>query len=205
MGETKMEKRTLTIDARNFATRAAEDGRLIIEGYFAVFNSPYWLDYENGSYETVDSAAFDETLDGDIRALINHDSTFVLGRTTAGTLRLRTDEVGLWGEIEINPADTDAVNLYERVKRRDVTQCSFGFEILEYDIEVIGDENVHRTIRKVKLYEVSVVTFPAYSDTNVNARSENAALIARVKLDAWKKRTLERLNKGGKTDGVENA
>ena len=200
-----MEKRTLTIDARNFQTRAAEDGRLIIEGYFAVFNSPYWLDYEGGSYETVAPTAFDETLDGDIRALINHDSTFVLGRTTAGTLRLRTDEVGLWGEIEVNPADTDAVNLYERVKRRDVSQCSFGFEILEYEIEFIeGTENIHRILRKVKLYEVSVVTFPAYADTNVDARAENAALIAKVKLDAWKKRTLERL-KGGKTDGVENA
>lgn len=196
-----MEKRTLTIDARQFQTRAAEDGKLVIEGYFAVFNSPYWLDYEGGSYETVAPTAFDDTLGDDIRALINHDSTYVLGRTAAGTLRLKVDEIGLWGEIEINPNDSDAVNLYERVKRRDVSQCSFGFEILEYDIEILEDgERIHRTLSKVKLYEVSVVTFPAYGDTKVDARAENDALIARVKLDAWKKRTLEKL-KGANQDG----
>lgn len=195
-----MEKRTLTIDARQFQTRAAEDGKLVIEGYFAVFNSPYWLDLD-GSYETVAPTAFDETLGDDIRALINHDSTFVLGRTSAGTLRLKTDEVGLWGEIEINPNDTDAVNLYERVKRRDVSQCSFGFEILEYEIELTqGDEIVHRTLTKVKLYEVSVVTFPAYLETSVQARMANAELVASIKLDAWKKRTLEKL-KGATENG----
>lgn len=125
-------KRYAVLQDGNFSTRA-EDGNLYIEGYFAVYNSRYELWDE--AYETIDRGAFDGETDGDVRALTNHDTTLVLGRTTAGTLTLKADERGLWGSITINQADQDALNLYERVKRGDVSQCSFGFDILEQDIE----------------------------------------------------------------------
>ena len=90
-----------------FKTR--EDGdNPKIEGYFAVFNSNY--DIAPGMSESVAPGAFDDTISGDIRALVNHDTTLVLGRTTAHTLDLRQDEHGLWGEITVNPKDSDAMS-----------------------------------------------------------------------------------------------
>lgn len=71
-----------------------------------------------------------------VRALIDHETRLVLGRSKAGTLELREDSHGLWGKIRINPNDTDAMNLYNRVKRGDVDQCSFGFNIVKEDTEI---------------------------------------------------------------------
>ena len=95
------ERMALVRDSR-FSTRA-EDGNLYIEGYFAVFGSEYRM-WEN-AIETIDEGAFDNTLNDDIRALANHDTTLVLGRTAVGTLALRVDKIGLWGSITINQAD----------------------------------------------------------------------------------------------------
>ena len=101
---------------QKFVTREAEDGKdLFIEGYFAVFNSPYEL--WDGASEIVKPGAFTDCLSQDVRGLINHDSTLVLGRTKAGTLTLKEDERGLWGSIKINRDDSDAMNLYSRVQR----------------------------------------------------------------------------------------
>ena len=160
-----------------------------IEGFFAVFDGIY--DIAPGMSESIDSHAFDNTLSGDIRALINHDTTLVLGRTAAHTLDLRTDAHGLWGSILINPNDQDAMNLYERVKRGDVNQCSFGFDITNEDAEVREDGSVHWTIKDVKLYEVSVCTFPAYETTEVSARSAEAVDIRKRRFDAWKAETIK--------------
>ena len=171
--------------ASEFITR--EDGDTPhISGYFAVFNSVY--DIAPGMSESIAPGAFEKTLAGDVRALINHDSTLVLGRTKAHTLELREDARGLWGDIAVNPNDGDAMNLYERVKRGDVDQCSFGFDIVREDTEVREDGSVHWTIREVELYEVSACTFPAYRETNITARAaERDALRAR-ELDAWRER-----------------
>ena len=152
-----------------FNTR--EDGEdLYIEGYFSVFNSNYEL--WQGATESIDSHAFDNALGDDIRALVDHDTHLVLARNKAGTLELKIDSRGLWGKIRINPKDSDAMNLYERVKRGDVDQCSFGFDILDQETEYREDGTVHWTIKSVKLYEVSVCTFPAYEDTSVSARKK---------------------------------
>lgn len=191
-----MEKNRLTRQMRCQATqfRAAEDnGKKYIEGYFAVFNSNYTL--WPGATESVDSGAFNETLDDDIRALIDHETRLVLGRTKAKTLELKVDNKGLWGRIEINEDDQDAMNLYARVERGDVNQCSFGFEILEEDTTYNDDDTVHWTIKKVKLYEVSVVTFPAYEDTSVQARRKDYNQLRARKNQAWKERMKERLKK----------
>lgn len=99
------------------------------------------------------------------------------------------------GRTKINEKDTDATNLYARVDRGDVDQCSFGFEILEEDVEYREDGTVHWTIKKVKLYEVSVVTFPAYEDTSVSARKNDFAQIQARKTQEWKQRAKERLQK----------
>ena len=187
-----MERRTAVARDGKFQTRA-EDGNLYIEGYFAVYNSRYNL--WDGAYETIAPGAFEGETRKDVRALCNHDSTLVLGRTIAGTLTLRTDEVGLWGSIIINQEDQDAMNLYERVKRGDVTQCSFGFDIVDQDVEYQDGEPTVWVIKKVRLYEVSVVTFPAYEDTGVSVRRREFAELARRKTEAWKAKARARLEK----------
>lgn len=169
-----------------------ENDEPIIEGYFSVFDSIYDMGY--GCTESIARGAFTKTLSGDIRALINHDTTLVLGRTSAHTLELREDEHGLWGRIRINPKDSQAMDLYERVKRGDVDQCSFGFEIVDEETEFRDDDTVHFTIREVKLYEVSCCTFPAYSDTSISARAESTREeIQKRKLEAWKSKMMTRL------------
>ncbi len=179
--------------ASEFNTR--EDGEaLSIEGYFAVFNSTYNI--MPGMSESVAPGAFTDTVSGDVRALINHDTGLVLGRTKAGTLTLRQDERGLWGHIDINLDDSDAMNLYARVKRHDVDQCSFGFDILDEETEVHEDGSVHWTIKKVELYEVSVCTFPAYEETSVNARKKDADTIRARQNEVWKLDMKKKL-KGG--------
>ena len=175
-----------------FNTRADESGDMYISGYFSVFNSNYHI--FDGATESIAETAFDGALSDDIRCLIDHDTRLVLGRTKANTLTLKTDSRGLWGEVKINPNDQDAVNLYERVKRGDVDQCSFGFDILEEDFEDRGT-SVHWTIKKVKLYEVSVVTFPAYTDTSVSARKNDLNTIKERALEVDKDRLLNKLKK----------
>ena len=172
-----------------FETREV-DGEMYISGYFAVFNSEYEM--WPGAVESIADTAFDGALADDIRCLIDHETRLVLGRNKAGTLTLKVDARGLWGEVKINPNDQDAVNLYERVKRGDVDQCSFGFDILDEELEDRGD-SVKWTIKKVKLYEVSVVTFPAYEETSVSARKRQLGEIKKRSIEAWKQRTLKRL------------
>lgn len=177
-------------------TRAEGDGGdLTIEGYFAVFGreTELWP----GAYEQVAPEAFDKTLGNDIRALIDHETRLVLGRNKSGTLELRTDTYGLWGRIKINPNDTDAMNLYERVKRGDVDQCSFGFNIVREDTEWRDDGSVKWTIREVDLHEVSVVTFPAYEDTGVAARQKQVEEHRARLLEARRQKLIERVKKIG--------
>lgn len=186
-----MERRTAVSRDGKFQTRA-DDGNLYIEGYFAVYNSRY--DLWDGAYETIEPGAFDGALEDDVRALTNHDTSLVLGRTTAGTLTLRTDGRGLWGSIIINQADQDAMNLYERVKRGDVSQCSFGFDILDQDVLYEDGEPSVWVIKRVKLYEVSVVTFPAYTATSVSARKKEYDEIIKKKCEAWREKMRRRLH-----------
>ncbi len=193
-----MEKRTKESQKRTlqtkYETREEPDGQKIIAGYFVVFDSETEL--WPGAYESIAQEAFDGMLNGDIRALTNHDTTLVLGRNKAGTLKLTKDSRGLWGEITINEKDMDAVNLYERVKRGDVDQCSFGFDILDEEMEWRDDNTVKWTIRKVDLHEVSVCTFPAYEDTGVQARHREIDQHRERQAQKWKRDMTSRL-KGG--------
>lgn len=189
--------RQLRTVATDFTTRE-DGGELLIEGYFAVFDSNYEI--WPGASESIAQGAFAKSLESDdIRALTNHNTDLVLGRNKAGTLTLKEDTHGLWGSIRINPKDSDAVNTRERVLRGDVSQCSIGFDIRDEETEIRDDGTVHWTIRDVKLWEVSVCTFPAYESTNVQARQRDFEEIQRRKAQAWAEKARKRLR------GDENA
>jgi len=191
--------RQLRSTPQQFRTRDDSDD-LVIEGYFAVFDSPYVL--WDGATEIVKPGAFAGCLSGDIRALIDHDTRLVLGRTKAGTLTLREDARGLYGTIKINRDDADAMSLYARVQRGDVDQCSFGFDIEEETFVDLGGGQCRWEINKVNpLYEVSVVTYPAYEETAAKARHADLAEIQRRQAEAWKTKMINRLT-GGDNHGT---
>jgi HK97 family phage prohead protease len=138
-----------------------------IIGYAAVFNkrAEIWP----GFFEKVAPGAFANAIKkDDVRALLNHDPNYVLGRNTAETLFLSEDEKGL--RYEIIPPDTSwAKDLQISIKRKDINQSSFGFNIVDEDIQ--HDKNsVTRTIKDVRLFDVSPVTYPAYPSTEVHVR-----------------------------------
>lgn len=189
-----MEVRTMEhryIPMNDVQTREDGDG-LYIEGYFAVFNSTYEI--WPGATESIAPGAFDDSVSDDVRALYNHNSDIVLGRTSAGTMELKQDSHGLWGRIRLNRSDTDAMNAYARIARGDITGCSFGFDIAAQETDYREDGSVHWTITKVSpLYEVSPCTFPAYQDTVVSARKHDVEEIKRRRCEAWKHEALGRL------------
>lgn len=188
--EKTMKENQIRCLASEFKTR--EDGDTpIIEGYFSVFNTTYDMGY--GMSESIAPGAFTKSMGNDVRALINHDSTLVLGRTKAHTLELREDSHGLWGKITVNPNDGDAMNLYERVKRGDVDQCSFGFNIVSEETDFRDDGTVHWTITEADLHEVSVCTFPAYEETAVSARKRDFEDIKKRQTEAWRNRMTQKL------------
>ncbi|MBD5480216.1 MAG: HK97 family phage prohead protease [Lachnospiraceae bacterium] len=198
MDRETMQYRTVLQELK---TRAEPDAPKVIEGYFAVFGSETEL--WEGAYEEIAPEAFDNALGDDVRALINHDTTLVLGRTKASTLELTADSHGLFARIIINEKDTDAMNLYERVQRGDVNQCSFGFDILREETEWREDGSVKWIIREVKLYEVSVCTFPAYRDTEVQARSAEYEEMKKRKLEIWKQKQKARIKNGTESINAE--
>ena len=159
-------KELRTIDITNLKTRdAINDQPAVISGYAAVFNSKTNI----GDYfeEVISPGAFSRAIvsNSDIRALFNHNWDNVLGRTKNGTLRLSEDDRGLRFEVEL-PNTSIARDLAESMARGDINQCSFGFFATEetWDYSV---EPALRTIHEVELYEISVVSIPAYEDTEV--------------------------------------
>lgn len=167
----KQERRTLHSE---FRVEQREDGKKLIRGHAAVFNSETDLGWFR---ERIAPGAFSESIGkDDVRALFNHDPNLILGRNKAGTLTMREDEHGLY--VEIDPADTQATrDLMTHIERGDVSQMSFGFQTLKDTWET--NENAEdekkdlRTLEKVKLWDVSPVTFPAYTDTDVAVRSHD--------------------------------
>lgn len=188
---TRGERRMAVCRSTEYRAMEEADG-LFVEGYFAVFDSVYQI--APGMSESIAPGAFTDALGGDVRALTNHDTTLVLGRTKAGTLTLVQDDKGLFGRIAINKDDVDAMNLYKRVQRGDVDQCSFGFEIAEENVDCREDGSIHWTITKVNpLYEVTVATFPAYENTTVAARAADAEALRRRSMEAWREQMKQKL------------
>lgn len=155
-------------------TRAEAGEDRFIEGYFAVFNQETEL--WQGCFERIAPGAFDNSLkDNDIRCLFNHDTGFVLGRTASKTLELRTDAHGLWGRVKVNPNDTQAMDIYARVERGDISGCSFGFYPKGEQYEDREDSTLW-TVTEADTFEVSVCTFPAYPQTEIQARQKDIEL-----------------------------
>lgn len=167
------ELRTFGLELRVDQT---EDKKPIIRGYAAVFNK---LSEDLGGFkEMVAPGAFKNTITkDDIRALFNHDPNYVLGRTINGTLRLVEDDKGL--AIEIDPPDTQwARDLMTSIGRKDITQMSFGFLTLKDEWNNTDIKNVIRKLMEARLFDVSMVTFPAYPQTSVKVRDYLNALSA---------------------------
>ena len=195
MDKNVPQTRSINQEMCKLKTRVEGESDKYIEGYFIVYNRETELC--PGYFEQVAPEALNNTLGNDIKALVNHDSTLVLGRNKAGTLELKSDGHGLWGSVKINFNDSDAINLYERVRRQDVSQCSFGFNIKKADDDFSDDGTLHTTLREIDLHEVSIVTFPAYEETGVQARKKDIEQQRERQLDVRKKKLKERLRDYG--------
>lgn len=172
-GTMQMERRTLETPPE---IRAGDKGKKIA-GYAAVFNQETEI---GGSFrEVIAPGAFKDTLSGDVRALVNHDTGRVIGRSKAGTLRLSEDEKGLAAEIDL-PDTSDGRDLAISLERGDISGMSFGFRVTKDEWDETGDIPL-RTIRAVELFEVSAVAFPAYEGTELAMRSREKAEAERLK------------------------
>ena len=149
-----------------------DDTPTTIDGYAAVFNK---LSEDLGGFrEKIAPGAFARSIkDGDdIRALVDHDSSRLLGRTKANTLTISEDKTGL--RAAITPPDTQVGrDIITSIERGDVDGMSFGFITRSDSWQMVEEEEI-RTLEDVKLLDVSPVTFPAYPDTSVAVRSLDA-------------------------------
>lgn len=169
MEKTKKETRMLPMTELRVAEN--EGGGSVIEGHAAVFDS--WSETLGNIFpfrEIVRKGAFKDSIGkDDIRALFNHDPNYVLGRNRAGTLELKEDDVGL--RVRITPPDTTwAKDLQASIKRGDISQMSIGF-VVEDDEWSTQDGMDVRELKRVQLFDVSPVTFPAYTATDVGIRA----------------------------------
>jgi len=165
---TTIEYRDIAVDESEM--RATDDeGQKRTVGYASRFN--VWSLDLGGFREQIRPGAFDKTLRSrnDIKGLINHDSSKVIGSTRVGTLTLVPDERGLWNE-KILPDTTYANDHYVVVKRGDVRGQSFGFSVPTGGDEWNADWT-ERYVNELRLHETSDVTFPAYPQSTVSARS----------------------------------
>ena len=150
------------IEKREFRMESAEYEGETIRGYAAVYNSD--SEWMGGFYEQIAKGAFDDVMDNDTRAYFNHDENLLLGRVSSGTLRLSSDERGLYYEVDL-PNTSYAKDLVELMKRGDVNQSSFAF-LIESDRWEERDGKTYRIIEKVsRLLDVSPVAQPAYPDS----------------------------------------
>lgn len=169
----KLETRMVTINELRVDPAATWP----IEGHVAVFEQ---LSENLGGFrEKIRRGAFRKTImEADIRGLFNHDPNYVLGRNKSSTLQMEEDQVGLM--VRIKPPEASwAEDLMVSMKRGDVDQGSFQFRTIRDEWDQNDRENVVRTLLEVKLYDVSIVTFPAYKQTKMYARAD--ALLTRLR------------------------
>jgi HK97 family phage prohead protease len=174
-------------EIRDVEIRQAEnDGDAIgFKGHAAVFNSKTWIgarDY--GFWEQVSPGAFRKTIsEHDIRFLIDHIPRLVLSRNKAGTLRLSEDDVGLLTDADMDPTSY-ARDLSISLANGTINQMSFSFEPIKEEWEVLDDGSELRTLKEVKLWDVSAVTYAAYEDTDASLRSLGLEILSeRMGLD----------------------
>lgn len=148
--------------------RSNNDNQMTIEGYALKFDT--WSEDLGGFKETISRKALENTDLSDVRCLVDHVPSQIIGRTTSGTLSLETDEIGLKYRCTL-PNTTFARDLYENMRVGNINQCSFGFILDQKGDEMRFDEKegiYKRTLNAIsQLTDVSVVTYPAYKDTDV--------------------------------------
>ena len=174
----KMKHETRNFDA-DFELRAEGDGMTFV-GYAAKFNSP--SEDLGGFTETIEQGAFRKSLRSrnDVKLLVNHDTGRVLASSRSGTMKLYEDEVGLRVEASL-PNTSDGRDMAELLKRGDLNKMSFGFSVQK---DSWNNEMTERTLKSVRLFEVSIVAFPAYAATEAMVRSlDKAATRANVDAD----------------------
>ena len=186
----KVNKRTSFLESQ---FRAAEqEDKLFLEGYFIRYNEETEL-YPGVFEEVAPEAVLKSLAKNDVRCLFNHDSSVVLGRAGNKTLELHSDDKGLYGKVEINRNDPQAMAVYARIQRGDINACSFGFYPVNEDYESRSDGSSKFVIREADLFEVSCVTFPAYPQTEIAARNSDIEAIKKQKLNQRKQKLKEML------------
>jgi len=173
MAHHDIERRFAPLGELRLVEPEGDDAAPVIEGYAAVFNV---LSEDLGGFrEKIAPGAFANTIKtADVRALVNHDPNLLLARNKSGTLKLSEDEIGLLDTI--TPPDTQVGrDTVTSMRRGDLTGQSFAFRTIT-DSWAMEDGGEVRTLEEVELFDVSVVTYPAYPDTSVAVRS----------LDEWR-------------------
>jgi len=162
--QSDMERRFVSVtDAELRADES--DGKPMIVGYAAKFNS--WDGDENQFKEMIQRGAFSTTIkNNDIRCLFNHDSNYLLGRKSSKTLRMWEDNIGLWMEVDVNTDDPQAMSVFSKIARRDVTGQSFSFYNPRDVWDFTDPDSPKRTLVEVDLVDVGPVTFPFYEVTS---------------------------------------
>lgn len=164
-----MERRVIDRGLTNVRVESRDDGAPVITGYAAVYyDGTPGTEYEAfGMRERIMPGAFDDALSDDVRALFNHDSNHVLGRSTSGTLRLSVDARGL--VYEVTPP-TGASGLIESIERGDISGSSFAFQVVDQEWRTEDEDDI-REIHAVRLFDVGPVTYPAYEGTSTGVRA----------------------------------
>jgi uncharacterized protein len=177
----ELERRAFpTLELRTAAPEAEGESRPHIVGHAAVFNSLSEMLW--GFREIIAPGAFTDAIaKSDVRALVNHEPSFVLGRKKNGTLKLWEDERGL--AIDIDPPETQwADDLLISIGRGDIDQMSFGFTVAEDSWDTVDGETRRTILRIDELFDVSPVTFPAYPETDTALRARFAEQIKKLKV-----------------------
>lgn len=154
---------------------APTDDEYVIEGVAIVYNKPTLIREKSG-FEYIETIAPEAVLNAlqrkdDVRCLVNHDSNLLLGRASVGTCVLWTESDGLHFRVYLDPEVSYAKDYWRMCKRGDINQCSFAFTVDDERQETI-DGVVYYTITDLTLYDVSLVVYPAYSETTAEARSD---------------------------------
>lgn len=166
--------------------RTSEETDMVVSGYALKWDT--WSEDLGGFTETIDKKALKDTDLSDVRCYFNHDSSMVLGRTSSGTLELELDDTGLYFRCHL-PDTSYGRDLFKSIERSDINQCSFGFIIDEDgdDFNKRSDGMYERIIRKIKsLWEISIVSLPAYSDTSVAVAQRSIEKLEQDEIDKVK-------------------
>jgi uncharacterized protein len=185
-----MEVRTLDATKANVRVEKREDGKRYISGYAAVFyrEGDKQTEYQlfTDLFERILPGAFtDAVKQDDVRALLNHDPNQLLARS-GNDLTLKEDSNGLWYEFPVDENDPDHLRVVAKLERGDLSGSSFGFMPTERRFVEYKDFDVVE-LAKVRLFDVSPATFPAYEGTSVGIRSADGIEQLKAERDAWKK------------------